>query len=237
MTGLSVIVPCYNEDSRGSLTDRINSLLIEIKKLQVPFEIICIDDGSTDNTYKTLLAIDNISIVGYKGNRGKGYAIRYGLDYCIYDRVLITDADMSVPLDNIKYFYDIAGENKCIIGVRQYNHKSRPLFRRFLTYMSKLCVHKVLNLSVTDSQCGFKLFNLEDYQSVSKYIKSERWVFDMELLTYFSIKGVSIYEVPVKWNNVLKSTIKGLPALKSSLVEFSHILRSKRAYEKEIKLL
>ena len=79
------------------------------------------------------------------------------------------------------------------------------------------------------------MFNIQDYNKISKYLRSNRWLLDMELLLYQKSQGVNIIEIPVDWKNDPDSTLKGKEAIKSSLRELIIILKERKANVKEIK--
>ena len=173
--------------------------------------------------------------ISYRKNKGKGYAIKYAIKYCNFDSILIMDADLSVGLENIELFYNQCSQGNMIIGTRVYNKSKRSKIRRFISFCSNICVHKLIGVSVKDSQCGFKMFNIQDYNKISKYLRSNRWLLDMELLLYQKSQGVNIIEIPVDWKNDPDSTLKGKEAIKSSLRELIIILKERKANVKEIK--
>ncbi|MEM7816667.1 MAG: glycosyltransferase family 2 protein, partial [Candidatus Aenigmatarchaeota archaeon] len=95
MKELSVIIPAYNEEKRIRKT--IESVLKNSKDVANDVEIIVVDDGSSDNTYKIAKSLErkfpNLKVVGYEKNKGKGYAIKYGLKFATKDLVVFIDAD------------------------------------------------------------------------------------------------------------------------------------------------
>lgn len=215
MTGLSIVVPCYNEYKRGTFSQRINLIRDFIKTLDFPCEIIFVNDGSKDST-EYILIQEGVNFISYNKNMGKGYAIRRGINKTSYDKVLIMDADLSVSLDNIPLFYELCEKNLAVIGTRVYKD-NRSCFRKFLTKLSKSATSY---LNVLDSQCGFKMFFRKDYDTVSEYLCCNRWLGDTELLSYFQIEGISFMESGVEWENCPNSTMKSLPALFSSGLEY-----------------
>lgn len=234
MIGLSIIVPCYNEASRSNFEERIDILKDYINSLPILSEIIFVTDGCTDNTVDIIRG-KGFRPISYRKNKGKGYAVKYAIKYCNFDSILIMDADLSVGLENIELFYNQCSQGNMIIGTRVYNKSKRSKIRRFISFCSNICVHKLIGVSVKDSQCGFKMFNIQDYNKISKYLRSNRWLLDMELLLYQKSQGVNIIEIPVDWKNDPDSTLKGKEAIKSSLRELIIILKERKANVKEIK--
>lgn len=226
MIGLSIIVPCYNENSRGMFKERILELRNYILTLSFPCEVIYINDGSTDDTdFRLITTIEYCkreNYYSYEGNKGKGYALRKGISKAKYDKILIMDADLSVPLENIPLFYELCEDNLVVIGTRVFEDK-RKWSRRLLTRLSK---EFSKHLKVRDSQCGFKMFHKQDYNNISEKLVCNRWVFDIELLTQLANNGVFIMECDVEWDNYPKSNLHSLSALFTSALELMKIRRS-----------
>lgn len=226
MKGLSIVVPCYNEDSRGMFRERILRLRRYISTLSFPCEVIYVNDGSTDDTdFRLIMTVDyryRECYYSYEKNKGKGYALRSGISRSRYDKVLIMDADLSVPLENISLFYELCEDNIIVIGTRVFKDK-RKWNRRLLTKLSKKFSK---HLEVRDSQCGFKMFHKQDYDIISEKLVCNRWVFDIELLTHLKKIGVSIMECDIIWNNHPNSRLHSLSALFTSALELMKIRRS-----------
>src|SRR5262249_50092883 len=103
MLNLSVVIPAYNEDSR--LPPTLASVHYFLSQYATAFEIIVVDDGSTDNTQGAVKDFaaqhDNVRLISYGSNKGKGYAIRTGVMAAVRELLLINDADGSSPIEEI----------------------------------------------------------------------------------------------------------------------------------------
>ena len=98
---LSVLIPCYNESEK--LFSSPKKIVKLVKKQDILYEIIVINNGSTDDTYirfKDLVTDPNISIIN-EMTKGKGFAVKKGLENCSFNKVLIVDADLSVDIDQL----------------------------------------------------------------------------------------------------------------------------------------
>jgi len=210
---LSVIIPAYNEE------DIIKKTLTTIEKYLVSqgyfYEIIVIDDGSKDRTSDIArsLKIKNLTVITNKENRGKGYVVRQGLLRAKGDYRLFIDADGSTSIretDKIWSFF----EKGCgmVIGSRNIEGAvivvpQTPL-RRLLGKIFNLIARGFCGLwRFKDTQCGFKCFSQRAVESILSKATVNGWAFDVELLAIAKLNGQKVCEIPVRWNNNLKSKV------------------------------
>ena len=207
---LSVIIPLYNEEKR------ILKSLIKLKKFikknkKSDVEIIFVSDGSTDTTNNIInLFIKknkrNIksSLIKYKKNIGKGYAIKKGILKSKKNWILICDADMSVNPNQFNIWYNknrIIDKNKAYFGSRRHkksNVKS-SIIRRFLGFFFIIFIKILFFIKLKDSQCGFKVFHKSYALKVFRKVSSFRFAFDIELVIILTKLKINIIELPVKW--------------------------------------
>lgn len=236
MKGLSVIIPCYNEASRGDLLKRLEVLLKYLKENIDKYEIILVNDGSMDSTFTILNTFVNkysseaIKIISNEQNVGKGYALVCGFKEATLDFSLMMDADLSTDIKYIKEFYSTITPNDCLCGSRKCKESQvskRSLMRKFISFCSTACMRILLKLHIKDTQCGFKMFPTKNIQNTLKFCGCYRWLIDLEFLLYIQAQNIKIKEIPVKWTNNLASTLNSKEALISSINELSYILRHK----------
>ena len=229
---LSVVIPCYNEASRGDFKKRINDVIEYLKDCSSisSFEVICVNDGSTDNTLNILQNFGNsITLISNK-NKGKGYSLKCGFEICTGELCLMMDADLSVPLEYIEQFYLELVENKdlALIGSRRCEGakitNEQSIIRRGIGKISRFITQKILGLDIIDTQCGFKMTRSKYIKEILGNIHSNRWLFDIELLIYLQNKGVKLVEVPVSWGTELESTLRSFNAVITSSYELIVIL-------------
>lgn len=189
----SIIIPAYNEEKT------IEEVVKRVKKLKIKKEIIVVDDGSTDNSYKIIKKIKGIKIIRNKPNRGKGAAIRYALDYVTGDIVIIQDADLELNPEEIPKIIQpiMTGKAKVVYGSRElYKHKRRlSIFLiggRFVTFIANLLYP---NLNITDESTGFKCFKTQILKSCN--LTSNRFGFCPEVTSILARRKIKIYEIPV----------------------------------------
>jgi len=223
---LSIIIPAYNETQRlpSMLSSTLDHLASFTKRT---FEILIIDDGSSDGTATAALklAAENypkadIRVVQLERNRGKGGAVRHGMLHARGRRLLMADADGASRFADVELLLsaldtlapaesDAAG---IAIGSRAHLVKTeavvkRSLLRNFLMYG----LHTVLRVAgvghVRDTQCGFKLFSRKAAGALFPRQRLATWIFDVELLLLAKTLGIPVVEVPVTWHEVAGSKL------------------------------
>lgn len=223
----SIIVPCYNETKR---VDNLVKILHYLRGLKKPWELIVVNDGSTDDTLdklNTLKGKSDFKLISYKVNRGKGYAVKAGMLKASGKYRLFADVDLSTPITEIEKFSKFVNQYDVIIGTRRLKGAKvmvhQPLLREYLgaafTSLSRL----VLNLKVSDFTCGFKCFSERASQKIFQKTKIFRWGFDCEILFLAKKYGYSIKEVPVVWKNDERTRVRFPGDLISSLGELLSI--------------
>ncbi|MCK4888976.1 MAG: glycosyltransferase [Candidatus Aminicenantes bacterium] len=200
--GLSMIVPCFNEAE--SINKTIEELDISLKRSGMKYEIIVVDDGSTDRTRKNASLYDssNVVVVGYDDNRGKGDAIKYGCSYVTGDIVAFMDADTDLCPSHLEGFIRTMHDKKADVVVGSKLHPDSsvdyPLFRRILSHGYRYFNKLLFNLNVRDTQVGQKLFRKEVLDDIMPRVLVKRYAFDLELLVNAQHLGYKIVEAPIK---------------------------------------
>jgi dolichyl-phosphate beta-glucosyltransferase len=214
---ISVIIPAYNEAVRISSTlTRMDEYL---RGRFRDFELIVVNDGSSDNTEdvvrSAMTTIPSIKYAGYEKNRGKGYAIRRGIALSRGDIVLISDADLSTPIEEVeKLLLRYQGGYDVVIGSRGLEESSimvrQPWWREFMGKTFNRLVRMLLLTEFRDTQCGFKLFNGAIARELFGRTTIDRFAYDVEILSLGMKAGYRISEVPVQWFNSPGSRVRPL---------------------------
>lgn len=221
---LSVVIPCFNETERLKimLDDAITHLNSAIG--QINYEIIIVDDGSSDDTAEYALRLaDEFSmnphvfkIVQLEHNRGKGGAVTHGMLMARGKYVIFADADGATRFSDIgKLINSIQSLDKnepfknsaIAIGSRAHMVSTdavvkRSPIRNFLMYGLHTLVYIFGIRDIKDTQCGFKMFNRASLEIIMPNMHTEGWIFDVEVLILAHRNNIPIDEIPVNWHEV-----------------------------------
>lgn len=227
---LSIIIPSYNEEERlGKTLTAIQEYLLG---KDFSFEVIVVDDGSQDKT--AIIAemmksrFVSLRVIRLPSNRGKGAAVRAGVEEATGRFILFTDADNSTPITELDKLWQAQKEHKAdlVIGSRYLDSTSvkikQPIYRIWLGRLgNKLINLFLLDDLVSDTQCGFKLFRSEAAKDIFSFQKVKRFGFDMEVLVVAKNLGYSLVEVPVDWLNSPNSRLR---PIKDGLITLKDLL-------------
>ncbi len=219
MPSLSVVIPAYNEALRLPATLRSIGRHLAGEPLDSA-EVIVVDDGSSDDTGRRALdetaeierGRATLRVLTNERNRGKGFSVRRGMLAARKDWVLFTDADLSAPITELEGLLSAAKDghavaigsraiNRALIGVRQ------PVYREVVGRAFNLSVRLLTGLDIADTQCGFKLFSLSAAREIAARQRLERFGFDVEQLYLARKLGLTVAEVPVRWNDAEGSSV------------------------------
>lgn len=208
---LSVVIPAFNESAR--ILPTISSIVAYMDERGEPWELLLVDDGSTDSTVADVrdLGLENLRILEGETNRGKGHAVRRGMLSARGEAVLFTDADQSTPIRFLEDLVaEIAAGADVAVGSRAADgslERAKPLSRRILSTGLRLLVRSVFRLGIRDTQCGFKLFTAAAADDLFQRQRIDGFSFDLEVLYLAEQRGYSVVEVPVDWHDAPGSTV------------------------------
>jgi len=159
MNGLSILIPIYNEeDSILKTIDEIKSIL---NNNSLTWEIICINDGSIDNSRHILENNNDIILINHKFNKGYGAALKTGLRASKYDTICITDADGTYPNDRIPDLINhyINNNLDMVVGARTGENVSYPFLKKIPKFFILLLANYISNSKIPDINSGLRIFN------------------------------------------------------------------------------
>ncbi|MBI5621658.1 glycosyltransferase family 2 protein [Candidatus Falkowbacteria bacterium] len=205
---ISVVIPCYNESAIISQT--IAAVADFFRFRSWPFELIVVDDASTDTTVKLAAKYSWVTIIRNPVNRGKGYSVKVGMLAASGELILFTDADLSTPMAELPKLLRFAGEYDIIIGSRAvqgaYIGRRQPIYKMLIGKLGNYWIRLCLGLPFRDTQCGFKLFRRRTRFIFQKQTL-DRWGFDFEVLYLAQQHKLKIREVGVSWYNDASSLV------------------------------
>lgn len=213
---ISIIIPAYNEEN--SILDAVREIKdFFLERKEFNFEIIVVDDGSTDQTAGLIRGEatrdPRVRLLQNVKNSGKGYSVKAGMQAARGDYRLFLDADMSTPIAEFDRLWKSSGEKVIVIGSRGLKEsvikRHQPKLKEWIAKLGNLLIRCVLRLPFHDTQCGFKLFP-KSAEKVFELQTINRWGFDMELLFIARHQGFEIKEVPVEWTNDPSSLVRKL---------------------------
>ena len=239
---LSVIVPAYNESRH--IVANIRALDRTLSSLRRPYEIIVVNDASTDNTLRLAKQEagrnQHVTVVSCRKNGGKGLALRRGFPKATGRLIGFIDGDMDLHPRQLNLLIKQLEHDRADIAVGSKLHPQSqvkyPAFRRFLSYWYRLMIRILFNLKVRDTQVGLKLFNRSVLDEVMPRLRVKRFAFDVELLAVAHYYGYTrVVEVPISLDYQFSSTIRFRDVrwmLQDTLGVF-YRLRIKHYYQKQ----
>jgi glycosyltransferase involved in cell wall biosynthesis len=229
---ISLIIPAYNEEK--SIQEVITKSAQTMNKLSLLYEIIVVDDGSTDNTEEVARqSLPQITVISNKKNRGKGYSIRRGVDYARGSIILTIDSDgehnpREIPLLLLPVLkgVDIVSGSRFLQGKEPVTTKLNYIGNTFFN----LSIMLLTGRRVSDSQTGFRAMKKDVFEKMN--LISEGYEIEAEITVKSLLNGFSFLEVPVKITRRKHSVskIKILPdskkilttLIKASFSDFEH---------------
>lgn len=214
---LSVVIPAYNEARRLPATlERIGAYLASHREL-LPAEVVVVNDGSSDATAAVVAAWQpppGVAVVLHSldRNRGKGAAVRAGLGLSVGELVLVTDADLATPIEELDKLLPHAGKVAC--GSRAVDRRliarRQPWLRDRLGRAFNLALRLLGLTHLRDTQCGFKLLPGTAARELASRMTFDGFIYDVELLARARAMGFGVVEVPVRWAHVEESRVRPL---------------------------
>jgi dolichyl-phosphate beta-glucosyltransferase len=211
---LSVVVPAFNEQQ--ILPESLGLIFDYLDREGIQAEVLVVDDGSTDGTARVaaeFLRGRRGRVLSNPENRGKGCAVRRGVLGASGRWVLMTDADLSAPIDEYAKLAAVARDHDLdlVVGSRGLAdsrievRQSWP--REWMGKTFNLLIRMITGLRFRDTQCGFKLMDRKRVLPLFENMVVDRFAFDVELLFLCVRFGLRVREVPVVWRNVAESRV------------------------------
>ena len=194
---LSIVVPVYNE--QDNLSEFHQNLLTVLQRENYEFEVIFIDDGSTDGSAEILKSIANgdarCKVVHFRRNFGQTAALMAGMDFSSGNVIIPIDADMQNDPDDIPRLLDKLAEGYDLVSGWRKNRKDARLTRNFPSWVANKIISKISGVRLSDYGCTLKAYRRSIVEDIKLYGEMHRF-----LPIYASWAGAKTIEIPVNHN-------------------------------------
>lgn len=232
--GISLILACYNEGPTFQVS--IDKIIDALRKTKKRWEIIFVEDKSTDNTAKTVKKLANeiktSKAIFHKKNMGRGKSVADGIMAAEANICGYLDIDLEIPEKYIRLFVkEIEKGYDMTVGKRFYEGGFKSLARFLASKIYALLVNFFLKIPISDTEAGYKFFRRSKILPVLTHVKDKHWFWDTEICARAYWAGLKISEVPVIFNrrHDKKSTLKLIP---DSIEYFKNLIAFRREIPK-----
>lgn len=199
---LSVIVPVYNEQQTVSL------VVQRLHQTGLPLQIILVDDGSVDGTADAVDAfqeVPDVVVLHHASNRGKGSAIRTGIEAASGDVIVIQDADQEYDPSDFRCMLQpiLGGEADIVYGTR-YGHCDRqlsPWWHQAVNNLLSLLASLAIGIRLSDVETCYKMARREHYQAIAGDLREPRFGIEIELTARWARRGLTFTERPIRYRH------------------------------------
>ena len=212
---ISIVIPAYNE--RRRLPDNLSATFDYLEETFVTFEVIIVDDGSEDALGDYIDRLPkkyrrHVRYLAYHPNRGKGHAVRHGVLEAAGELIAYIDADGATPVAEMnRLLAAVRGGADVAAGSRAIGSPDTKVDKTIHRYLMGLTftaiVRAFTGVSLSDTQCGFKLFTRKAARDLFGALRTEGFAFDVELLARAAARGYAVTEVAVNWHDVAGSKV------------------------------
>ena len=227
MVELSVVIPAYDEEAR--LGPSLRRVVDYLAGRSLASEVLVVDDGSSDATAEVArgFAAEGVRLLRLPENRGKGAAVRTGVLASQGERVLVSDADLSTPIEELDKLEVHLPAADLVLGSRAPQRGARlerhqPLYRELMGKTFNLLIRILGVRGIYDTQCGFKLLRGEVARDLFSRMTLDGFAYDVELILAARRRGCRIEEVGVVWSNSPASTVD---PIRSSMAMLRDVVR------------
>lgn len=216
---LSVIMPAYNEEQ--FIYKNLLTVCEYVSSFQQDYEILLVNDGSIDHTLEEAMRARkenfHIKIITYHINRGKGGAIKEGIEKASGEYIAFLDADLDLSPTHLHQFLEaLLNEDADIVIGSKLHKDSRlnyPWKRKIMSYGYFIILRILFRLKLKDTQTGVKLFRAEAIKPIARELKTSGYAFDIEILARANDIGCRILEMPVQLE-YKRDTEHGVPRIR-----------------------
>lgn len=202
---IAVVIPAFEESARLGRT--LERILDYLERRRSAFEVVVVDDGSRDGTSAVAdrYAARGTRRIRFPANRGKGAAVRAGILATSAERILISDADLSTPIEELERLEVELPRIPIVLGSRaavdSRIERHQPWYRELAGKTFNLLVRAAGVRGIRDTQCGFKLLDGGVARRLAADLTIDRFAWDVEMVWLAQRRGIRVREVGVAWHN------------------------------------
>jgi len=224
---VTILLPVYNEEQ--NVRNAYAQVKAELERLNLGYEIIIAEDGSSDRSYEIAKEIaskdKNVTLSHANERLGRGCSLTRAIKLAKGNKVIYMDVDLATDLKHLKTLINALDNNDIATGSRlMHNSKiKRGIKREISSRVFNFLVRLFLKSKIRDHQCGFKGFNKERVIPILDKVRDNHWFWDTELLVRAQRAGLTIAEIPVEWIEPSEET--KVNVIKDSINMFRSIIR------------
>ncbi|HKI02417.1 MAG TPA: dolichyl-phosphate beta-glucosyltransferase [Thermoanaerobaculia bacterium] len=211
---LSIVIPAFNESAR--LGPTLRRVVDYLRQTGAGYEVLVVDDGSTDGTSELARKFEpeGVRVLTQKVNRGKGAVIKVGVLASRGREVLLVDADLSTPIEDVEKLRPRLAEAEVVLGSRSVEGSDilthQPFYREMMGRTFNFIIQLLGVRGLRDTQCGFKLLDGEVARRLFAELQIQRFAYDVELVWLARRHGYRVVEVGVRWADSPSSKVNPL---------------------------
>lgn len=240
---LSIVIPVFNEEQR--ISSSLGIITDYLRAQPYSYELLLVDDGSVDQTPDICRDfVENhrwAALLRHSKNHGKGCAVRTGVLNAQGEYILVCDADLATPIEELGSFWRFVEEGADIVIASRPLPQShlvqrQPWYRELAGRAFNIVVRLIAVPGIRDTQCGFKLFRRASAHVVFSQCTLNGFGFDIEVLYLARKLGLHIKEAPIRWCHkegskvrVLKDGLSMLLDLGKILIRHRHVRQSEKS--------
>jgi polyisoprenyl-phosphate glycosyltransferase len=223
-TSVTVVIPAYNEGEAVIATAK--ALQATLAKLSIEGQVLFVDDGSTDDT-SVHLAACGVDYVRHPSNRGYGAALMTGILHAKHDTIVITDSDLTYPVESLPLLLEKSQAFDMVVGARQGRFYHGSFLKRFLRIVFKFLVEFATGRRIPDINSGFRVFRRSDVLPLRRVI-ANGFSFTTTITLLFLLNGKQVEYVPIAYHRRAgKSHVK---LVRDGLRSFQYIIEAMLAF-------
>jgi glycosyltransferase involved in cell wall biosynthesis len=237
---ISVIVPAYNEEEK--IENTLERIVDVLNDLTDNGEVIIVDDGSEDYTYKRLREFKarsekiRLKLIRNGSNVGKGFAVRYGAEHATADVVAVIDADMEINPSQIRWYLGMLEKYDACIASKRHPDSiyHAPLLRKILSRTFNAITRLTTGLKFSDTQTGLKIIKTDAFRRIMDVIVVKRYAYDVEILLAAQLLNLKVVELPVRVETKEKFNLLSMIYMLIDLLGIVYRLRITKYYQKAL---